>query len=508
MRLGRWHARVASALTSVRPGDAAALAYHYHQAGTPATARQAVDADVLAAEQAVARYAHDAAVDLYAQALADLDRVPPPTPGDAAGADRLLTERVRLLARLSRSQLTAGAGVDALDSRRRALLRADEAGRDDLVNRVLTAWDLPTPWLNRQYGSIDSFVTALIEKCLRADDLDDGTRCRLLCALVAEISGEDHDRAFAAATEAEPLARRVGDPVLIGLVLHALGAVMIADLEPDRRQRIARELIEIGVRSGLAVFALIGHLGAAQVAGARVDLDVAREQTELAGALVERYRWRQSRAIVAMNRGMLAHVAGDLEAAERLYAQGAELIRQGGALDADGIVALAWVTMRITQGRMGELESTLRNTDSAADVMQDLLALSLAAQGRLAEARDLRRQVMPVRRDFFRSLFLTVRAMTVSALAERSEAAAVYEELLDYSGQIAGVGGSAFALGPVDTALGDLALLLGRLDTAAVHYTAGLELARRCGSAPWATTAQEKLALLAVASRPVLTASP
>jgi len=98
--------------------------------------------------------------------------------------------------------------------------------------------------------------------------------------------------------------------------------------------------------------------------------------------------------------------------------------------------------------------------------------------------------------------------MTVSALAERSEAAAVYEELLDYSGQIAGVGGSAFALGPVDTALGDLALLLGRLDTAAVHYTAGLELARRCGSAPWATTAQEKLALLAVASRPVLTASP
>ncbi len=263
---------------------------------------------------------------------------------------------------------------------------------------------------------------------------------------------------------------------------------------------IAEELIEIGGLPGLAVFALIGHLGAAQVAGARVDLQAAAEQTERAGALVERYRWRQSRAIVTMNRGMLAHIAGDLEAAERLYAQGGELIRQSRAVDADGIIAVAWMTLRITQGRVGELESTIRGTGSATDVVHDLLALSLAAQGRLAEARDLRRHIRPVRRDFFRSLFLTMRAMTVTALSEASEAAAVYEELLDYAGQIGGVGGSAFALGPVDTALGDLALLLGRRDAAAMHYAAGLELARRCGSAPWTTAAQQKLEQLAVAS--------
>ncbi len=139
---------------------------------------------------------------------------------------------MRLLARLSRSQLTAGAGVHALSSRGRALSLADEAGRDGLVIRVLTAWDLPTPWLNRQYGSIDTGVTALIERCLRADDLDDQTRCRLLCALVSEIRGEDHDRVLTAATEAESLARRAADPVLIGLSLHARGAVILADLEP------------------------------------------------------------------------------------------------------------------------------------------------------------------------------------------------------------------------------------------------------------------------------------
>ena len=62
------------------------------------------------------------------------------------------------------------------------------------------------------------------------------------------------------------------------------------------------------------------------------------------------------------------------------------------------------------------------------------------------------------------------------------------------------MGGSAFALGPVDTALGALAVLVGRREVAAAHYAAGLELARRCGSAPWTATAQDKLAQLSVAS--------
>jgi len=41
---------------------------------------------------------------------------------------------------------------------------------------------------------------------------------------------------------------------------------------------------------------------------------------------------------------------------------------------------------------------------------------------------------------------------------------------------------------------------LGRREVAAAHYAAGLELARRCGSAPWTATAQDKLARLSVAS--------
>lgn len=47
--------------------------------------------------------------------------------------------------------------------------------------------------------------------------------------------------------------------------------------------------------------------------------------------------------------------------------------------------------MRVTQGRVGELEPNIRGIVAAPDVVLDLLALSLAAQGRLAEPEPVSR---------------------------------------------------------------------------------------------------------------------
>ena len=77
LRQSRWHARIAAALADDPAGRRSP---HWPTTITrparAATARSAVDAGVRAADQAVARYAHDTAAELYAQALADLDRVP------------------------------------------------------------------------------------------------------------------------------------------------------------------------------------------------------------------------------------------------------------------------------------------------------------------------------------------------------------------------------------------------------------------------------------------------
>jgi predicted ATPase len=496
LRQSRWHARIATALAEIRPGDLAALAHHFHQAGTASTARSAVNAGVRAADQAVARYAHDTAAALYAQALADLDRVPETDSDPGSPAPDRVGEQVELLARLSLSQLAGGAGIAANQSRSRALTLADRAGRLDLLIRALTAWDLPTPWLNRTYGVIDRQVVTLIERVLQSGDplVTPAARTRLLCALVAEIAGEQTDAAHAAAREAIQIARRLGDPVLIGLSLHALCAVVSPELEPVERLEINRELLEIGRQPGLAVFSLIGHHSMVQVHGANGDHRRMAEHIEDMQRLITQYRWRQAEGIVAMHRATIAHLTGRLDEAEAIYSMAAERIRSSGALDAEGIIMLAFLTIRITQGRAGEMEAVGHTVDSkATDVIAELLALVVLQQGRPDDARQIRGAIRPIRRDFFRSLFLTLRGMLVIGLAERAEAAGLYPELLPYRGQVAGAGTGSFAAGPVDTVLGDLAAFLGRAGDARDHVRSALGLAQRCGCEPWVRQARERL---------------
>ena len=188
----------------LQPQDVAALAYHFHQAGTAATARQAVDYARPGRRPGGRRGTPTRPPSsLYAQALDDLDRVPAAAVQDG---EARLAERVELLARLSRAQIAAGSSIAAAQSRSRAMVLAHRAGRRDLLIRVLTSWDLPTPWITRRYGRVDTAVTDRIEEALSWSDpdlLDDATRCRLLCALVAEVGGERHNRATQAAHDAE-----------------------------------------------------------------------------------------------------------------------------------------------------------------------------------------------------------------------------------------------------------------------------------------------------------------
>lgn len=506
LRRSRWHGRIADAVLSVHPDDAAALAYHYHQAATTATARRAVDAAGRAAEMASARYAHETAAELYAQALRDLDRVPaglarpdPRATGDP-GTDPHLAERVELLARLSRSQLAAGATMDSLASRRRAMRLADAVGRNDLLIDVITSKDLPTPWMTRPYGSVDHEMIALTERALASTDPvpDNATRCRLLYSLIIEVA--DRDRSARLAREAERLAREIGDPVLIGLILHGWVASVDAEIEVERVRAVGRELVGIGAGPGLAVFALIGHHSLARVACVRGDAAAMTEHVTGISELVRRFRWSQAAALEAMMWGTIAHLTGRVDDAEADYWTAMERLTASGAFDAVGIGRLALLTVRITQHRAAEVVEVLAEIDTDADTLiSDLRALPLLAAGRRAEAAEGRHELPPVPHNFFRALLLTFRGKAAAALQDPIEAATVERELVAYRGQIGGGGTGSFVMGPVDTVLGDLAALLGRPDEAGDLYRSGLELAERCGNPWWANDARERLAALGAA---------
>lgn len=486
LRRSRWHGRVAGAMETLRPSDHAALALHFTEALSAATARKSVDHNAAAAAQAVGRYAHDSAVGFFESALSAVDRLPSTSPVTA-------DERVTLLAGLSRSQLAAGASHDATDSRRRALAAAQEAGRTDLVLHTLTVWDTPAPWMNRRYGEVDVDLVGLIEKLLTDSTLDPRVRTRLLVALVAEIGGEDYARALSAAHEAELLARESGDPVLLGLALTALHSGTGAAVSSIGGRDLGTELIELATSDDLAVFAMHGHSFRAERAAARADLAAARHHMSRQSELADRYQWRRAQTTCEMGRGLLALLDGELEAAEEHYRRAHALMVRAG-LDADETLVLSMFTLRITQGRVGELETILATINSPArDVIADPLALALVANGDRVAARRARKAIRPVRRDFFRSLLMSVRGLAVAALGERAEAQEVFDVLSEYSGELGGADTAAFAVGPVDTILGDLAALLGHHDDAIRHYRLGLKVAERCGCLPWIEAARSRV---------------
>lgn len=485
VRRDRWHRRVAAAIEEIDPGDVAALAHHYGESVTPLTARRAADYAVAAAERAERRYAHDVAAAGYERAAAALER--------HVGANTV-AERVAMLCRAGRSHLAGGAGLAARAARDRAAALAEEADRPDLLVRAFTAWDTPTPWMNRLYGVVEHQVVARLEDALRFPGLTPADRCRLLVTLVDEISGEAGERAARAAAEAETIARELGDDTLLAPALQARASLY----DTPERGRLGAELIEIGLRTDDSAYLVLGHTISVQAAAFAADLAAAREHLDAATVLADRYQWRQAQAANAMARGLLALASGDADAAEQHYLRANEMLTRAGILNAGGILLMAVFAVRWHQGRAGELAGLVDGFAESApqasvDATVDFQVLALLAGGDRAAAERVRRRARPVRHDLFRSLFLTLRGMTVAALGTPQEAGALYRDLLPYRDRLGGADTGSYVVGPVDTVLGDLAARRGEPGSAAEHYRAALRVARRCGNPVWIAAARERL---------------
>ncbi|WP_072805325.1 BTAD domain-containing putative transcriptional regulator [Rhodococcoides yunnanense] len=483
LRRRRWHARIAEVLEHRSPQDFPALAFHYAQLSGPTHIRKTLDYAAAAAAEADARFAHGSAAVLYAAALDAWRRLP----------DGSVEEQIELLSQRISAQVAGGASIGAARTRREAVSIAEGTGRTDLLIRTLTAGELPTTWLKREYGEYDAGVVALIERALTREDIDDASRCRLLCALVDEIRGELDDRAMEAAEHAHTVARTLADPEILGLASNALWNLIPPDLDPTRRMQLSLDLIELGTTHDMPVFAMIGHHGAFLVDAAERRFDRMREHLENESSLAERYSWQQTLATCHLSRGMLAHAAGDIDAAHRHFDSGGAALRSSVAVNAETIHSLAYVTTAVTTGHLVALEPGLRRLYSAYPAIAcDLLALTLVETGKTDEARRVRRSAGPIRHDFFESLFLALRGMAVLATGELNEAPEVYSSLSRFSGQLAGMGTGTYVIGPVDTVLARLAAALGDTDSAAEHQLEAIALARAWGSPYWIAAATRK----------------
>jgi DNA-binding SARP family transcriptional activator len=478
VRRTRMHARVADALRALQPDEPTALAYHYARTATSATAPRAVHYSVLAAELATRRYAHDTAVELLAQALDCFERVT--EPGDRDG------RRVELLGRLVRAQVHAGAMAPARATRQRAIRIAEESGREELLVAAFTSWSEATAWQTRPYGVVDTQAVGLLSRLLRRTDLDADTRCRLLEVFVCELNGEGDPRSATAAREAAELARGLADPAMTALSLTLLIKETDYEREPDRRAVLAEQLATLAREHELIAYRFFAEFTAATVAGARGDRKALLARVECGMELARTYQLREAAVVGMCADAMVAHISGRLEEAEQLYGAVYEQMRRDGSIHAQTVHGFALITLRISAGRIGELEPALRTMyETAGPLVADALALSLAAAGRLDEARAVRADLPRLRQDFYHSVFATLRAMAVIALGERAEAEALMETLLPLRDVLPGAAGMSLAMRPVAHTLGELALLLGREEEAVGHFDHAVEVARRWGAHRW-----------------------
>ncbi|MFI6516366.1 BTAD domain-containing putative transcriptional regulator [Spirillospora sp. NPDC050679] len=490
-RRARLHGAIGAALERHRPGEVAAIAHHYLEAAEDPA--KAVHYARLAAEAAEARFAHGTAADLYARAAETLR---------AQGPDAL-PERLAVEAAAIRAGALAGQVVQARERRLRAIAEARALGDLTALARVLVAFDVPTLWTSRKYGTVDREVVAATEAALAGPPgTDPEMRVRLLTTLAIELEGEQDDRGARASADAVELARGLDRPDLLAVALNGryLNAYREAG-DVEIRWRLASELLELATAHDLAAYRVLAHLLLQQAAVALLDLPAARAHQDEGLRLAEQYGLPLLGLIGSWYRALGAAVFGRYDAAERLYTEIADAISRTGVWSSErGVEFFGIFCLRLMEGRHGELvEETRWLWEHWPDVSAaaDLYALALAAGGRTDEARRVVAGAGPIRRDYFYDLAMPLRGRRALALDDRELAAAAYRELLPFRGRLAGGSCAVATAGPVAQTLGDLAAYLGRPEEAARHYGTAAEVAAAIGAERWERAARDAARALA-----------
>lgn len=488
LRRARLHARVARILERRRPTEVAALAHHFAAAGgaDPAAASRY---SRLAAQDAEARLAHREAATLWRQSLDATDRVPTDP-----------CDRLDMVLRLVRALALGGDLVAARAERAGAVGAAMAIGDPVRTARAIVAFDVPTLWTARRYGTVAGDVVALAERTLRALPAGhDELRARLLVTIALELEGDPGARGREAAFEAEALARRLDERAGGGEVLvMALNGVCMQHFVIDglaERTRAADGMLELALRHELPAAEAIARLMLAGTHVKRGDVTAADVLVEPVAEIARRYDRPLLLALVGFYRGMRHAVADRLDEAEVAYRDAVARLGRGGLWNGDrDMAAYTAFSLRLAGGRHDEAVRVWSAHRAAGGlVLPELYAAALAGAGRLDEARSTAGPAGPVRRDYFYDMVMGARARLGIALRDTARVQQAHAALAPYPDLVVGGGTGAVAVCPVAQVLGEIAEHRGRPGEAAELYRRAGAVAERAGAPRWAAEARSSL---------------
>jgi DNA-binding SARP family transcriptional activator/tetratricopeptide (TPR) repeat protein len=488
------HARIGQALEDFYARDTEShlgeLAYHFFESLPGGDAERAIEYARRAGRHAVRLLAYEEAARLYRMALAALDTTP--VPDDETHCDLWLA--------LGDAEARAGNMPEA----KKAFLVASEIARraemPDALAQAAVGYGGRIVWARAGH---DLRLVALLRDALEGlAPTDSPLRVRLLARLAGALRDEPSPQARAVlSAEAVEMARRLSDPATLAYALDGRYAAILGPGNPEERLAIADEIVRLADAVDDRERAVQGRhyrLIALMELG---DLESVDAEVAAMAVLAEELRQPAQLWYVAATRANLALFTGRLDQAEDLIARALELGRHAMSRDATLSSRLQLFLLRREQGRLDEIEETIRQSVqeySARPVFRCVLILLLCDLGREDEAGAALERLaagafddIPVDNEWlFCMSFLADASERLGAVGH---ARTLYDLLLPHAGRNAS-NADEISLGDVSRSLGNAAGALGRWDDAVRHFEAALDANARMGARPWLARTQDDYA--------------
>ena len=494
----RAHAAVGAALERVHGGriaeHAVELAEHYRLAG-PTYRRSAWVFAKAAAHAAASRSTHDEALRLFTEAALLQDDDPTTEPAER---EEVLVGRVRALTRLARP---LEAWDPAAQAARSALAREDFPA----AARALLSVTEAAVWGWRRSPEWDDEAIGLWEEVLAAQPSEDVlTRARLTAAIALELLYRpgSADRATRLADEAVSLVRRAAPGSREELQVMRLAQMSL--LRPDllhHRAALSDQIVALASRVG-EPSDLAGALTArAHDHGDRARLNDVLSDVVRSHELAERHHLSQNLMVSGWCLALRRQLDGDLDGAEQSIRE-LEAFQATLAMSGVGIGLCQLANIRDLQGRMPELEPTLRQAGAFHPALRELHALALLRAGEHGQLRMLLgpyAEQPELAFDYMWLPFMAIRAEIWSGLEDVDASTDLYARLEPYADRLAFSAPVAFR-GSVHHALGELARVTGDRPAARRHLEAARQVHDELGLEAWVGRTDEALLRLDRAS--------
>ncbi len=478
------------------------LAHHYTEAGLGA---RAIPYWQRSGERAFQRSANLEAIDHLQKGL-DLLGPPPDTSGLIAAQE---TQRHSLLVVLGEAQLRAGKFTEARETLLRAADIAQSLGSIEGLIRPALALVLMTQ--NTGFPAPQA-VPLLEQALLKLGAEDSPLKARTLSGLARYLGATgEKQKLMVYAPQAVEIARRLGDPELVG---DSLVGMFYARLEPEhaeQRLAITTEMQDLARAAKNPNLQHSEHFWRGYCLLELGDTAAADVEFDAYGRWAAEVNQPFHQSCYEMLRAMRALMWGRFEESERLAQNTFAIARSMQAETAAGVLGLQMFALRREQGGLREIEPLVKlflQEHSAAAAWRPGLAVVYAELGRTAEARaefenlaqhdfaDLPRDAM-----WMGTMAYLVDVCTF--LRDRARADTLYRILSPFAGRNVVVSNGVACYGALSRYLGALATVLERWDDAAHHFEDALAMNSRMDTRVWLAHTQAQYAAMLLARRDV-----